>query len=235
LSVRLVTRSVWAADKPGIFTYSEYSGRAGELVDATAEGFVLDPARNLFRLRFRLPAEAEPGPWVLRESTRPFHWKQFHALFTVGPEVLPVAGPPRVVGWVLALAAGLAVAGFLALRWRQVRTALPAPYQRTVEEVKKTLGLSYASKVDFDALARTLGFTEPGLRKIFRRATGETPLQYLIAFRLSKARELLSATPDSVSDIAFHVGFGDPAYFMKAFKRKFRMTPSEWRERGGRG
>ncbi len=55
--------------------------------------------------------------------------------------------------------------------------------------------------------------------------------------RLSRAKELLTLTPRSVEDIAATVGFDDPYYFSRLFRRKEGMSPTQFRvqEQAGRG
>lgn len=50
---------------------------------------------------------------------------------------------------------------------------------------------------------------------------------------MNKARELLTATDRSISEIAYEVGFSSPAYFTRVYREMFNETPSELRERLG--
>jgi two-component system response regulator YesN len=49
--------------------------------------------------------------------------------------------------------------------------------------------------------------------------------------RLVRARNLLTQTPQSVKEIAQHVGFDDEHYFCRFFKMKTGVTPGQWRAR----
>ena len=51
--------------------------------------------------------------------------------------------------------------------------------------------------------------------------------------RLAKARELLSTTDKSISEIAYEVGFSAPAYFTRVFREMYDESPSEMRARLG--
>ena len=68
---------------------------------------------------------------------------------------------------------------------------------------------------------------------MFKRATRLTPYDYIQRKRIDKSKVKLDLTSDSVQDIAFQVGFNDPYYFSKVFKKTVGMTPSEYRKKDG--
>ncbi len=63
----------------------------------------------------------------------------------------------------------------------------------------------------------------------FRHSTGFTPYEYLTTLRISRAKQLLTATRQSVSDIAAAVGYGTPSAFTASFRRATGTTPSRFR------
>jgi AraC-like DNA-binding protein len=65
--------------------------------------------------------------------------------------------------------------------------------------------------------------------RAFTQAFRETPHRYLIRHRLEKARQLLSQTDRSVTEVCFECGFESPGSFSSLFRRRFGMTPSEFR------
>jgi len=88
-----------------------------------------------------------------------------------------------------------------------------------------------------DTVARESGMGYSTLRRRFKEATGYSPKEYVLRVRLSRAKELLTLTPRSVEDIAATVGFDDPYYFSRLFRRKEGMSPTQFRvqEQAGRG
>ena len=54
--------------------------------------------------------------------------------------------------------------------------------------------------------------------------------EQIIEYRIDRARELLSSTASSVADIAREVGYADPKYFMRVFKRRTGLTPGQYRD-----
>ena len=61
--------------------------------------------------------------------------------------------------------------------------------------------------------------------------TGLSPVDLLKQMRLERAKVLLNSTTKTVSEIAYSIGFTDPKYFTKCFKKVTGMTPSEYREK----
>jgi AraC-like DNA-binding protein len=69
------------------------------------------------------------------------------------------------------------------------------------------------------------------LRKDFKTLTGESPNQYQLNLRLNKAKELLTSTSLSISEIAFQTGFESVSYLSKIFKKKNNISPKFYRQR----
>lgn len=83
-------------------------------------------------------------------------------------------------------------------------------------------------------LAERLGVKPGHLMVAFRERYGQTPMQYLRAVRLARARELLLTTRLSVTEVAARVGFREVAYFDRSFKQHSGVTPLEYRTSSGR-
>ena len=70
------------------------------------------------------------------------------------------------------------------------------------------------------------------VQRLFER-TGSTFAEYVLEQRLLRARRLLGnpgGRQQKIATIAYTAGFGDLSYFNRAFRRRFGMTPSEWRD-----
>ena len=65
--------------------------------------------------------------------------------------------------------------------------------------------------------------------RLFKKETGFSPHQYILATRISNAKFLLQSTGDSVKNICFTVGFTSESSFCTAFKKETGLTPSEFR------
>ena len=78
-------------------------------------------------------------------------------------------------------------------------------------------------------LARELKYDPDYMTRVFKRHTGKTVLQYINGVRLQEAKNLLSNTDRSISEIACASGFSDEKYFMRLFKREESVTPTQYR------
>ena len=61
---------------------------------------------------------------------------------------------------------------------------------------------------------------------LFKKALGATPVAYRTKLRLRRAREMLMSSQRNVSQVAQAVGFADPLYFSRVFRKTFGVTPS---------
>jgi AraC-like DNA-binding protein len=67
------------------------------------------------------------------------------------------------------------------------------------------------------------------LMRVFRKATGQTPIEYLLRLRIQKAMELLQNSDLKITEIAFEIGFNDSNYFTRQFKRIQGLSPRDFR------
>ena len=66
--------------------------------------------------------------------------------------------------------------------------------------------------------------------KLFKEETGGNFIDYVTAIRMEKAKELLSSTDKSMKEICSAVGYQDPNYFSRSFKKNVGVTPTEYKE-----
>ena len=91
---------------------------------------------------------------------------------------------------------------------------------------------NFVHKWTLGELARKACMSENNFLRIFRRATGCSPQMYLQMLRLDHAAELLIKTESTVGMIAEQCGFYDSNYFCKLFRRKYNMSPKQFRTSG---
>ncbi|MNE91983.1 HTH-type transcriptional activator RhaS [compost metagenome] len=83
-------------------------------------------------------------------------------------------------------------------------------------------------------MADQAGLGERTFLRRFQQATGLRPTEYCQQLRAAKARELLELTNRSVDQIAWEVGYQDPAAFRKVFNKMVGLSPTDYRRRFGR-
>jgi AraC family transcriptional activator of pobA len=77
--------------------------------------------------------------------------------------------------------------------------------------------------------AQALGISTRHLSRICHAASGVPAAAYIETARLTEARRLLVYSRDSVAEIGYQLGFDDPSYFSRAFRRHTGQTPSDYR------
>ena len=74
------------------------------------------------------------------------------------------------------------------------------------------------------------GMTERTLKRRFKKATNSSIISYIQNLRVEAAKDRLESTRYAVDDICAEVGYEDPAFFRRLFKRQTGLTPSAYRK-----
>ncbi len=99
-----------------------------------------------------------------------------------------------------------------------------------LKPVIKYVELHYSEPTSIEAMAKLLGFSESHFMRYFKEAFGVSFVTYLNDYRLSMATRLLLSTEESVLTISQQVGFENLSHFNRQFKRKYNVTPSQYRK-----
>jgi transcriptional regulator GlxA family with amidase domain len=110
---------------------------------------------------------------------------------------------------------------------------LPTAADETVARACRWLEENHARPVRMRELAEAVLLTERTLLRRFRGSVGRTPVQYLQAVRIERAKRLLETGGESAGEIAAMVGYADATAFFKAFRELTGLTPGEYRRRFG--
>ncbi|MDQ0395413.1 GlxA family transcriptional regulator [Labrys monachus] len=89
--------------------------------------------------------------------------------------------------------------------------------------------------VTLAAMAETAGLEERTFLRRFTKATGLKPTEYYQQLRVGKARAMLELTARNVDQVAWAVGYEDPAAFRKVFQRVTGLSPRDYRRRFAAG
>lgn len=79
-----------------------------------------------------------------------------------------------------------------------------------------------------ESLASATGTSRSTLNEHFVRCMGQTPMQYLVSWRLRLAADSLTTSSRRIKQVAADAGFGSTAAFSRAFKRELGATPAAW-------
>ena len=127
------------------------------------------------------------------------------------------------------------------LRARYSRMIALHPADNAVESaeevfLRKTLAIieTNLANPDLDVLRLEcdLGMSNTQLFRKLKALTGKGGNDLIRSIRLQRAAQLLQAGKQSVADVAYAVGFNDPNYFTRAFRKEFGASPVEWVKKG---
>lgn len=96
-------------------------------------------------------------------------------------------------------------------------------------EVIEELEARLHEKISFEDLATTVGLSYSRLARLFKAATGQTPVAYLQTLRMTRAHQLLARTSLSVREIMTQVGIADPSHFARDFRNAYGLSPRAFR------
>jgi AraC family transcriptional regulator len=106
------------------------------------------------------------------------------------------------------------------------RGGLPIRQLRKVEDhVHENL----AEDISVEALAELVDLSPFHFSRVFKHATGMSPLQFVTRERITYAQQLIRETARSIIDIGMEVGYTSPSYFTKVFRRVTGVRPTDFR------
>ena len=100
-----------------------------------------------------------------------------------------------------------------------------------VRRAKEYIELHHAEGISLELLATEAGQSTYHLSRLFKRHTGSSIVEYLNSVRIDRAKSLLHAGRLAVQEVSRQVGFADPAYFARVFRRIEGVSPSVYRNR----
>ena len=99
-----------------------------------------------------------------------------------------------------------------------------------VAKAKEYIHANFHKEISLDDVSRAVDISPYYFSKIFKEETGENFIEYVTAIRMEKAKELLSSSMLSMKEICGEVGYADPNYFSRTFKKNVGLTPTEYKE-----
>lgn len=103
------------------------------------------------------------------------------------------------------------------------------PDNKFIEKVLQLLEENIANPgFGVNDFASEIGMSTPIFYKKIKAVTGLTVNNFMKSFRLKRALQLMEQKRGTISEIAYSVGFTDPKYFSKEFKKQFGKTPTEF-------
>lgn len=110
--------------------------------------------------------------------------------------------------------------------------AVPKKNSKSLEKMKlilKYVENNYMEKITIESMAKEVNLSQSHFMKYFKNTMGTSFIDYLNEYRLTMASRLLISSDSLIIDIAAESGFDNLSYFNRAFKKRFCLTPREYR------
>lgn len=101
----------------------------------------------------------------------------------------------------------------------------PNLIDKSIKLMKENLG----TVISISELAERFNYSSSHFLRLFKNKTGYSPIHYFNHLKIQKACQFLSFTDLSVKEISFKLGFEDPLYFSRLFKKAMDMSPLKYR------
>jgi len=135
-------------------------------------------------------------------------------------------------------AAAQAIAKFMLLQWHVDGQAPYVVFETPTDHgdgavlnVQEWLGDHFTVAAPVDEMVRRSGLAERSFKRRFKKATDYSPIAYVQHLRVEEAKRRLERTDAPIDEISWNVGYEDPAFFRRLFKRITRITPGAYRRK----
>lgn len=115
--------------------------------------------------------------------------------------------------------------------WHPEERQSPDLKRQNINAIKQYLDEHYNEKITLDNLTERFFISKYYLTRVFKRQFGTSISHYLLSVRITKAKQMLRFTDETVENIGYKCGLGAPHYFSRTFKQVEGISPSEYREK----
>jgi len=122
---------------------------------------------------------------------------------------------------------------FLSLSYRHFETRVDSMLLKIPPDIINTLQYikeNFTTDLSIDDISEQTEISKSHLSRKFKKFIGYSPLNYLNKYRIEQASYLLNHTSKTVKEISVEVGFADPNYFCKAFRKITGTSPNSFRK-----
>ncbi len=98
-----------------------------------------------------------------------------------------------------------------------------------IENAVKYISENYSYRLSLEDLSKRANLSPTYFHKLFLKAVGHTPCEYILDIRIRAAKKMLLTTDKNLVDVASECGFSSQSYFNYAFKKAEGITPNQYR------
>ncbi len=100
---------------------------------------------------------------------------------------------------------------------------------RNIKTILDYISANYMNPITIDELANSVNLSKHYFMRFFKKYMGMTCIEYINDYRLNLATELLLTTTKQITEVSTEIGITNLSYFNRIFKKKYHMTPKEYR------
>ncbi|WP_371414135.1 GlxA family transcriptional regulator [Sphingosinicella sp. CPCC 101087] len=100
-----------------------------------------------------------------------------------------------------------------------------------ISRIQAWLVDNYSTPNPVSVMVDRSGLSERSFKRRFSAATGYTPVEYVQALRIEEAKQMLESEDTAIEEVSVAVGYQDPTFFRRLFKRRAGVTPAQYRQR----
>lgn len=117
---------------------------------------------------------------------------------------------------------------------RQIGSIFPKNrnyFEHEIELAAKYFDENYNKEINIAEYAAEKGISTCWFIRNFKQVMGTTPMHYILSLRITNAQSLLETTSYNITEISSIIGYDNPLYFSRLFKKQKGVSPQEYRKR----
>ena len=114
--------------------------------------------------------------------------------------------------------------------WEERKPTVSSYLQEEIDYARKYFNEHYNEDISIEEYALSRGMSVSWFLRNFKQMTMKSPMQYILTIRINNAVSLLETTDYNVTEISTIIGYDNPLYFSRIFKKQKGVSPSDYRK-----
>ena len=114
--------------------------------------------------------------------------------------------------------------------WDERKPTVNSYIMEEMEYARRYFNEHYNEPINIEEYAQSRGMSVSWFLRNFKQVTMKSPMQYILAIRINNAVSLLETTDYNVTEIAAIIGYDNPLYFSRIFRKQKGISPSDFRK-----
>jgi len=166
---------------------------------------------------------------VVKEHFKPFYIKNNSEIFSLFTRIYKTLEKGYSTDNLVF--ANMCLSHFITLFIYNAKHTVDIPSEKAdcVDSAIAYMQLHIDGSISLDELSRINNYSTSRFSNLFKHKTGYAPIDYFIQMKMQKACQQLDFSDRSIKDIAYTLGFDDPYYFSRRFRKIIGMSPNKYR------